>query len=128
MFANNPQAGLIITIGLFIGNWELALYALLGTFISTCTAYIFKFNFQFIRAVLYGYNGCLTAMGIAYFTFPHSPQIIVPIVIMSSFSTIFAVAIGRIFAQRLELPSFKFSFQICTWILLLGAMKYRYFL
>ncbi|CAF0737656.1 unnamed protein product [Adineta steineri] len=34
-FANNPLSSLIITIGLFIENWQLAFYGLLGTFIST---------------------------------------------------------------------------------------------
>ncbi|CAF0749377.1 unnamed protein product [Adineta steineri] len=40
MFANNPLSSLIITIGLFIENWQLAFYGLLGTFISTLTTHI----------------------------------------------------------------------------------------
>ncbi|CAF1371765.1 unnamed protein product, partial [Didymodactylos carnosus] len=127
MFANSPLSGIIITIGLFIGNWELALYGLLGTSVSTLTAHVLGFNYNTIRAGLYGYNGCLAAMGIAYFSFPHSPQMIGPIIIMSIFSTIFFVAVGKILVQRLELSPFTFSFQICTWAWLLGALKYRYF-
>ncbi|CAF1123463.1 unnamed protein product [Rotaria sordida] len=127
MFANNPLSGIIITIGLFIGNWELALYGLLGTCVSTLTAHMLGFTFNSIRAGLYGYNGCLTAMGIAYFSFPHSPQMIGPIVIMCMFSTIFAMAISKILVHRLELSPFTFSFQICTWMWLLGALKFRYF-
>lgn len=127
MFANNPLSGIIITIGLFIGNWELALYGLLGTSVSTLTAHILGFTYNSIRAGLYGYNGCLTAMGIAYFSFPHSPQMIGPVVVMCIFSTIFAMAISKILVQKLELSPFTFTFQICTWIWLLGALKFRYF-
>ena len=127
MFANNPLSGAIIMIGLFIGNYELALYGLLGTCVSTLTAHVFEFDYNSIRAGLYGYNGCLTGMGISYFSFPQSPQMIGSVVIMSIFSTIFFVAIGKIFVQRLGLSSFTFSFQVSTWIWLLGALKYRYF-
>ena len=127
MFANNPLSGIIITVGLLIGNWELALYGLLGTCVSTLTAHILGCSYSAIRAGLYGYNGCLTAMGISYFSFPHSPQTIGPVVVMSAFSTVFATAVGKILVQRLELSPFTFSFQICSWIWLLGALKYRFF-
>ena len=127
MFANNPLSGIIIMIGLLIGNWELALYGLLGTCVSTLTAHMLGFSYSSIRAGLYGYNGCLTAMGISYFSFFHSPQMIGPIVVMSAFSTVFVMAVGKILVQRLELSPFTFSFQICTWIWLLGALKYRFF-
>ncbi|UJR20485.1 hypothetical protein I4U23_023613 [Adineta vaga] len=127
MFANNPLSGIIITIGLFIGNWELALYALLGTTVSTFTAHVLGFNMSAIRSGLYGYNGCLAAMGIAYFNFPHSPQMIPPIIIMSIFSSIFAMAIGKVLVQKLEISPYTFSFQICTWMWLLGSFRYRYF-
>ena len=127
MFANNPLSGIIITIGLFVGNWELSLYGLLGTCVSTLTACILGANSNSIRAGLFGYNGCLTAMGIAYFNHPNSPQLIGPIVLMSVFSTIFAMSIGKILVQRLEIAPFTFSFQVCVWIWLLASLKYRYF-
>ncbi|CAF1587390.1 unnamed protein product [Adineta ricciae] len=127
MFANNPLSGIIITVGLFIGNWELALYGLLGTTVSTFTAHVLGFNYSAIRSGLYGYNGCLTAMGIAYFNFPHSPQLIPAVVIMSIFSSIFAMAVGKVLIQKLEIAPFTFAFQISTWIWLLGSLRYRYF-
>ncbi|CAF3954511.1 unnamed protein product [Adineta steineri] len=127
MFANNPLSGLIILIGLFIGNWELSLYGLLGTTVSTLTGHLFEFDYSSIRSGLYGYNGCLVGMGIAYFSFPQSPQIVVPVIIMSIFSTIFFAALGKTLVQHFSLPLFTFSFQISTWIWLLGALKYRYF-
>ncbi|CAF3150924.1 unnamed protein product [Rotaria sp. Silwood2] len=127
MFASNPLSGIIIMIGLFIGNWELALYGLLATAVSTLTAHVLEFDYNAIRAGLYGFNGCLVGMGIAFFSFPNSPHMIIPIVIMSIFSTIFNMAVGKILVQRLQIPPFTFSFQICTWIWLLGSLKYRYF-
>jgi urea transporter len=65
-------------------------------------------NGEKFRVGLFGYNGCLTGMGISYFSFSHSPQIIGPVVIMNIFSTIFAIAIGKILVQRLELSPFTF--------------------
>ncbi|CAF2768557.1 unnamed protein product [Rotaria sp. Silwood2] len=127
MFANNPLSGIIITIGLFIGNWELTLYAILGTTCSTITAHLFDFNYNSIRTGLYGYNGCLTGMAMAYFTFSKSPQIIPFVIIMSIFSTIFYEAISKILVHRLGIPPFTFSFQVSSWIWLLGALKYRYY-
>lgn len=127
MFANNPLSGIVIMIGLFAGNWELSLYGLLGTCVSTLTAHILGANNNSIRAGLFGYNGCLTAMGIAYFSHPNSPQLIGPIVLMSAFSTIFAMSIGKILVQRLEIAPFTFSFQVCVWTWLLASQKYRYF-
>ncbi|CAF1246941.1 unnamed protein product [Rotaria sp. Silwood1] len=127
MFANNPLSGVIITIGLFIGNWELTLYGILGTTCSTLTAHLFHFNYNSIRAGLYGYNGCLTAMAIGYFTFAKSPQIIPFVIIMSIFSTIFYQSISKILVHRLGIPPFTFSFQVSSWIWLLGALKYRYY-
>ncbi|CAF0951988.1 unnamed protein product [Rotaria sp. Silwood1] len=118
----------MITVGLLIGQWQLALYGLLGTIISTLTAYIIGLDYGSIRAGLYGYNGCLTAMAIANFSFGfHSPLIIGPIVLMSACSTIFLVAIAKLVALRLGLSPFTFSSQMCSLLWLLGAMKFRYF-
>ena len=127
MFANNPLSGLIITIGLFIGNWELSFYGFLGTCVSTLTAILFGFNSNSIRSGLFGYNGCLTGMGIAYFSFDHSPQMIVPVVLMCIFSSIFSMAIGKNSCGKFQISPFTFSFQICVWIWLLASLKSRYF-
>ncbi|CAF3922058.1 unnamed protein product, partial [Rotaria sordida] len=128
MFANNPLSGFIITIGLLIGQWQLALYGLLGTITSTLTAYAIGLDYGSIRAGLYGYNGCLTAMAIANFSFGlYSPLIIGPVLLMSAYSTIFLVAIAKLIAVRLGLSPLTFSSQICSLLWLLGAMKFRYF-
>ncbi|CAF4359786.1 unnamed protein product [Rotaria sp. Silwood2] len=128
MFANNPISGFMITVGLLIGQWQLALYGLLGTITSTLTAYIIGLDYGSIRAGLYGYNGCLTAIILAYFSCAfYSPLIIGPILLMSACSTIFLVAIAKLVAVRLGLSPFTFSSQMCSLLWLLGAMKFRYF-
>ena len=118
----------MITIGLLMGRWELALHGLLGTMISTLTAHILGLDYSSIRAGLYGYNGCLTAMAIAHFSFAvNFLRMIGPIVLMSACSTIFLVAMGKILAVRLGLSPFTSSSQICSFVWLLGALKFRYF-
>ena len=128
MFANNPLTGIIITIGLFIGNWQLAFYGLFGTCVSTMTAYLFQVNPSSIQSGLFGYNGCLIGMGIGYFSFSNSPQLLIPILFLCVFATIFSIGIGKILVERLRIPPFTFSFQVCVWIWLLASYKSRYFL
>lgn len=76
---------------------------------------------------LYGYNGCLTGMGMAAFTFVDTYQLIGPIVLMSAFSSVLVVALGKTIVARLGLSPFTFAFQLCTFIWLLGALRYRYY-
>lgn len=128
MFVNNPLSGLIITIGLFIGHWQLAFFALLGTIFSTLTAYYLSFDGDLIRAGLYGYNGCLTSMGIAFFTHSNSLLHIIPFaIVLSIFSSILNQSLRRIFINHFGILPFTFSFQISTWFWLLGAIQYRYY-
>ncbi len=118
----------MITIGLLIGQWQLALYGLLGTIISTLTAHIIGLDYGSIRAGLYGYNGCLTGMAITHFSYGlNFSQMIGPVALMSACSTIFLVAISKILVIRLGLSPFTSSFQICSFLWLLGAFKFRYF-
>ncbi|CAF1257155.1 unnamed protein product [Didymodactylos carnosus] len=87
-----------------------------------------RLDYGSIRAGLYGYNGCLTAMAIAHFSFgSDSPQIIGPVVLMSACSTVILVAIGKLLVVRLGLSPFTFSSQVCSFLWLLGALKFRYF-
>ncbi len=118
----------MITIGLLIGQWQLALYGLLGTMISTLTAHLIGFDYGSIRAGLFGYNGCLTAMAITHFSYGlNFLQMIGPVILMSACSTIFFVPISKILVIRLGLSPFTFSFQICSFLWLLSTSKFRYF-
>jgi urea transporter len=91
-------------------------------------AHLIGLDYGSIRSGLYGYNGCLTAMAIAHFSFGlNSWHMIGAIVLMSACSTIFFVAMSKIFVIRLGLSPFTSSFQICSFLWLLGALKFRYF-
>ncbi|CAF1253557.1 unnamed protein product [Adineta ricciae] len=127
MFANNPLSGLIIFFGLYCGNSQLSFYGFFGTCISTLTGYLFEFDSNLIRNGLFGYNGCLIGMAIPFFTLSNSYYLICPIIIFSIFSTIFYVSINRFFVRYMDISSFTFSFQMCTWIYILSCFKSHHF-
>lgn len=50
MFCNNALTGVVILVGLLIGDWRLALYGVLGTATSTATAQMLGLSYPAIRA------------------------------------------------------------------------------
>ncbi|CAF1443563.1 unnamed protein product [Adineta steineri] len=124
MFANNPLSGLIILIGLMLSQLELSLYGLLGIIMSTLTAHFMGVDYDSVRTGLYGYNGCLTVLAMRYFSPEYNfIQILGPIILMSICSTIFFVALCKLFLLRFDLSPFTFSFQLCSFIWLLTVLK-----
>src|SRR5690349_11909597 len=67
MLQNNPITGLLFLLGIFIGDWVAGLYALLGTVAATETASLFGAPHDDINQGLYGFNGTLTGLGLAFY-------------------------------------------------------------
>ncbi|UJR07410.1 hypothetical protein I4U23_011696 [Adineta vaga] len=127
MFANNPLSGLVILLALMINGKPSAGYALLGTMISTLTAHILGLNHQSIQTGLYGSHGCLTALIISHFSLGRTfGEILGPVILLCICSTIFFVALCKIFVIRFDLSPFTFSSHLCSFIWLLCASKFRY--
>src|SRR5919108_5411431 len=67
MFQNNPLTGLLFLIGIFYNSRLLGVAALIGLVSSTATAMILRVDQPLIRAGLFGFNGILVGIGLAFF-------------------------------------------------------------
>src|SRR5207245_3174455 len=66
MFQNNPVTGLLFLIGICIHSAFLGLAGLIGVIVSTLTALLLRADRSTIQAGLFGYNGILTGIGLAF--------------------------------------------------------------
>lgn len=66
-FMPSVLCGFFFTAALFASGWEYGLYGLLGTAVSTATAYALGADRGRIAAGLEGFNGCLVATSYAVF-------------------------------------------------------------
>ena len=73
---NNPVTGFFIIIGILCDSWYRFLASLLGAVTATAVAKLLGANEDAIRCGLFGYNGVLTGMAIAVFSFAddHEPH------------------------------------------------------
>uniref|UniRef100_A0A3B5AGR1 Urea transporter n=1 Tax=Stegastes partitus TaxID=144197 RepID=A0A3B5AGR1_9TELE len=117
MFINNPLSGLLVAVGLFLQNPWWALNGLIGTLVSTVSAFFLGQNREAISAGLYGYNGTLVGILMAVFSANGSWYwwLLLPNVFMS-------IALSSI-ASKWDLPIFTLPFNIlvCLHIAATGA-------
>lgn len=67
MFQNNAYAGAIFLVGIFLSSALFGVAALIGAAASTATAYALRVDRAQVRAGLYGFNGTLVGIALAYF-------------------------------------------------------------
>src|SRR6266542_2478096 len=67
MFQNNPLTGLIFLAGIFVNSGKLGGLGILGLATSTLTAYLLGADRTLIRNGLFGFNGILVGIGLAFF-------------------------------------------------------------
>ncbi|EJW96780.1 urea transporter, partial [gut metagenome] len=113
MFQDNALSGLLMLIGIGIGNWTLALWALGGNLISTLTAYWSGCNPTDIRHGLYGFNGTLVGIA-AGIWLSLSPLSFLLMALAAALSTGIVVA----FKRQQSLPAYTAPFVLATWILI----------
>lgn len=118
-FQNNPITGLLFLIGIAINSWEMALYALIGTIISTLAAMFFKVSEDLLKDGLFGFNGTLVGLGIAVFI-KNGTLCIIYIIIGAILSTIL-MAVLLNYLGKWDVPALTAPFVFTTWILLLGV-------
>jgi len=109
MFQNNIYSGFLFLIGIFYNSWLLGLAAIVGTIVSTGTAYILKYSKENIENGLYGFNGALTGIAILFF-FEFS--------LVTSFALVIGAICSTLVMHNLKkiIPPFTAPFVITTWI------------
>lgn len=118
MFQNSPITGLFFLIGLFVGGWQFGVYGLLGTAASTLTARWIGVPDSAVRAGLYGYNGTLVGVALAYYLAGNE---LLPVYVAFGgiVSAIVAGAVGNVLATW-QVPALTGPFVVTTWFFALG--------
>src|SRR5258708_19642894 len=87
MFQNNPITGLLFLIGIFYNSYQFGIAAVIGLLASTITAMLLGADRNLIRAGLFGFNGVLTGIALAFFLrLQWGPSLIVYIILAGVFS------------------------------------------
>src|SRR5713226_7859196 len=122
MFQNNPITGLLFLIGIFYNSYQFGIAAVIGLLASTIAAMLLGADRNLIRAGLFGYNGVLTGVGLAFFLqLQWSAALIVYIIIGGVFSTVVFMALANFFSTW-DMPALTAPFVLTTWLLLFAAL------
>jgi urea transporter len=120
MFQNSPISGLLFVIGLFVGGWQFAAYAILGTAASTLTARWLGVPAATLKTGLYGYNGTLAGVALAYYL-GGAPLLPLYVVFASIVTAIVAAAIGNLL-DTWRIPALSGPFVVTTGVFILGIL------
>jgi urea transporter len=133
MFMNNPVVGFLISAALLYQSLYSGVLGLAGLVAATLMAKALALDNGCIRSGLFGFNGYL--VGLALGTFDQGSAltewrffyVIIPVMLISSFSTIIAVALGNLLAPVYSVPSFTLPFNVAAILFLATAMNSRAF-
>lgn len=127
VLVNNPLTGLMNFIAFFVAAYlgatpyAVAWGALVGTAVSTATAYFIVTDLNSRKSGLYGFNGLL--VGAAIPTFFACTGISWAILVLAcAVSTLVTVAVGKVL-DSWQTPGLTFPFVLTTWLIMLAAYK-----
>ena len=124
MFQNNPLTGLLFLCGIFVNSALLGLAGLIGLVVSTLTAVILSADRSSIRAGLFGYNGILTGIGLAFFV-RWNTILVVYIVIAAVLSAIVMMGFINLMISR-NMPALTAPFVLSAWLSLFGIFLFSH--
>lgn len=119
MLQNNAITGFLFLIGVFYNSIIMGLGALLGVFAGTIAAFILKYKKRDIYDGLYGFNGALTGIALAFF-FEFNILLICFII----FGAILSSLIMN-FMHKKKLSPYTFPFVLSTWFLIVLIEYYN---
>ena len=96
---DNPVTGLLLLLGVCVGDWVCGLYALLGTVVSTATASLFGAPRDAVGRGLYGFNGMLIGVALASFL-RHDPLLPGYVVLASAFAAVATPAVKNVLGAQ----------------------------
>jgi urea transporter len=124
MFQNNPITGALFLVGIFINSWQLGVAGVIGLLSSTLAAIILGADRALIRVGLFGYNGILTGIGLAFFL-QLDGVLIGYIVLGGVLSTVVMMALANLFSTR-DMPALTAPFVLTTWLLLFAVYLFAH--
>jgi len=124
MFQNNPLTGLLFLVGILVNSPLLCLAGVIGLLVSTLTAMLLRVDRSVVRAGLFGFNGILTGIGLAFFL-QWNAYLIVYIVIAAVLSSVVMMALAN-FMGNWDMPALTAPFVLTTWLFLFGVFLFGY--
>lgn len=122
MFQDNALTGAFFLVGLLAASWQLAVAALLGSFIATLTAVLLQMSPEQIKTGLTGYNGVLVSLALVVFLSVDA-WLLVFIIIGAMLSTFMTAATNSLL-EKYDLPALTAPFVFATWVLLLASLLF----
>src|SRR5688572_5208213 len=116
MFQNNPLTGLLFLVGIFVNSAKFGGAGLLGLAASTLAAYLLGADRMLIRNGLFGFNGILVGIGLAFFL-EFEPLLVVYIVLGAAVSAIVMMALANLLSPW-DMPALTAPFVLSAWLLL----------
>jgi urea transporter len=124
MFQNNPLTGLLFLVGIFVNSFKLGGAGLLGLAASTLAAYLLGADRALIRAGLFGFNGILVGIALAFF-FEFDVLLAVYIVLGAAVSTIVMMALINLLTPW-DMPALTAPFVLTAWLLLFAVYQFDF--
>jgi urea transporter len=122
MFQNNPLTGLIFLAGIFVNSGKLGGLGILGLATSTLTAYLLGADRALIRNGLFGFNGILVGIGLAFFL-DYNGLLIGYIILGGALSTVAMMALANLFSVW-DMPALTAPFVLTAWLLLFAVLLF----
>lgn len=113
MLQNNAITGLLFLVGVLYNSWLMAAMLLSGVVVSTLTAYALKYPRKDIEKGLYGFNGALAGVALAFF-FQFNLLLLAFIIAGSALSSV----VMNLMLKK-KLPAYTFPFVVVTWVVYL---------
>ena len=124
MFQNHPLTGLLFLVGIFVNSAKLGGAGLLGLAASTLTAYLLGADRALIRNGLFGFNGILVGIGLAFFL-EFDPLLGVYIVLGGAVSTVVMMALANLLGPW-DMPALTAPFVLTAWLLLFAVYQFAH--
>jgi urea transporter len=121
MFQNNPLTGAIFLVGILVNSPRLAGAGLLGLAASTLAAYLLGADRALIANGLFGFNGILVGIGLAFFL-EFDLLLAVYIVLGAAVSTVVLVALANLLSTW-DMPALTAPFVLTAWLLLFAVYQ-----
>ncbi|MGN6562929.1 MAG: urea transporter [Thermomicrobiales bacterium] len=119
---NSPVTGLLFLIGIFIGSYVAGLYALLATVISTATAMVFGVPRSQLDQGMYGFNGTLTGLALAFYM-THNLALVGYVILAAIFVTIVTAFLADALHPS-QIPMLTSPFVLTSWLFIAALYNF----
>ena len=124
MFQSNPLTGVLFLVGIFVNSLKFGGTALLGVAASTSAAYLLGADRGLIRNGLFGFNGVLVGIGLAFFL-QFDFLLAVYVVLGAVISTIVMMALSNLLSPW-DMPALTGPFVLTAWLLLFAVYRFAF--